>query len=340
MDEAAEWFLRIMDGLSQPGIREWRKWLAKDEANAEAFDRFTELWRTADNIEELPWPSDESLVSDTYNGCEPLPMPSVAEQRSRQRRYSRRAWFGMAASIAVAATVGFLAFDDAGTENSSYRTMTAEHRAISLSDGSTITLGAQSEIVISYSDDVRRVDLRSGEAYFEVAEDIDRPFVVHAGRRTIRVLGTEFGINIGVRDIRVSVAEGQVRVEGPPQPGEDEGFEQRVPVVSNLVEGDVLDFNIEDSAGVVKTVDPKLTKSWLNGWLAYDGITLECVIADVNRYSEKQLIIGDEATKQLEFTGTIFSTDIDNWLDGLEKVFPVTIVPVDGHRMLLIRRRG
>lgn len=336
-EDAADWFLRIQEGFSQTEFREWRRWLAEDEGHAVAFDAISKFWQESDLIDDLPWPSDQELSIDTYDGQSALPITKKSTRRIPRRRRGKWILLAAAASIAAISMLGSLLLQDRGYETSSYQTAIAEHRTIALPDGSSITLGAKSDVIVAYAADVRRLELRSGEAYFKVAKDSSRPFIVAAGSKTVRALGTEFDINIGVRDIKVSVVEGLVRVEGlAPTPGNNVTH-SLVPLVSNLVPGDVLDFNAAGSVGIVREVDPMVTTSWLGGRLAYVGMSLESVIADVNRYSKTKIVFGDESTKQLIFTGTIFSNDIDNWLEGIEKVFPIQLVPVEGHGILLIK---
>lgn len=338
-EAAVAWFLRIQDGFSQSDFRQWRQWLAEDDRHAEAFDTVTAFWQEADQVCDLPWPSGQELQDDTYDPQATLPLPARSHRPMRHRHKGRRLWLAAAASIATVSVIGLMLLQYFDQDHSSYRTATAEHRTIHLQDGSSITLGAESDVVVVYTRHARAIELRSGEAYFKVAKDNTRPFVVAAGTRTVRALGTEFDVNIGVRDIRVSVLEGRVRVEGPPPVIDGSTTQAGVGAVLNLSSGDVLDFNAAGRIGIISKVDPKLSTSWLEGRLAYVGATLESVIADVNRYSENELIIGDEATRQLVFTGTIFSNDIDNWLAGLENVFPLRLVPVDGHGILLIQNR-
>lgn len=338
-EEAVSWLLRIQEGFSQSDFREWRQWLSENDANAAEFDAVSKFWQETELVSDLPWPSDNELAMDTYDGNAALVLPPNSVPRMRRRPGRRNYWLASAASIAAICLIGFGLVQEFDKDIRNYHTTTAEHRSITLDDGSSITLGAESDVVVSYSRDVRQVELHNGEAYFKVAKDTTRPFLVVAGTRTVRAIGTEFNVSIGVRDIRVSVVEGRVRVERISSNPDGGTTELPVAAFSNLSSGEVLDFNAAGSIGIVSEVDPMLSTSWLDGRLAYNRASLESVIADVNRYSNTELIIGDEATKKLVFTGTIFSNDIDNWLDGLERVFPLRLVPVDGHEILLLQHK-
>lgn len=340
IEEAISWLLRIHDGFSQPDFREWREWLNEDPAHADAFDLVGAFWREAELDGDLPWPTESELAADTYDGTTPLPLPDRTLPVSSPRRKWRYAWPAIAASVLVIIAVGFQLFQLAGMRSTRFETTTAQHQTVALQDGSSITLGAESTVMVAFDRHTRHVELQRGAAYFRVEEDVNRPFVVAAGIRTVRALGTEFDINIGVRGIRVAVVEGVVRVEGPTPAAGAAAGSPAVPARLDLGSGDVMDFGARDAAGMVSRIDPRLSTSWLNGRLAYDGVPLETVVADVNRYTESQVIVGDEFTRQLLFTGTIFSDDIDNWLIGLEDAFPLQLVTVDEQTIILIRRRN
>lgn len=88
-----------------------------------------------------------------------------------------------------------------------------QHRLVTLNDGTQIRLNSNSSIEVpeQFPQDIRELTL-TGEAWFSVSEDADRPFIVHANNLTVRVLGTEFNIKIDnhARNIQVAVAEGRV----------------------------------------------------------------------------------------------------------------------------------
>lgn len=336
-EQAVSWFLRIQEGLSQSGFRQWRRWFNEDESHASVFDGVDAFWQTADRMDKLPWPSAEELAADTYDGTDALVLPDKPASTAHPNKGNRGKLMGLAASLFAASLIITAIVQAPRPVSGHIITATAEHKTIDLEDGSIITLGAASEVTFTYTAEERKLELRNGEAHFNVAKDPQRPFTVAAGSRTVQALGTAFEINIGVRDIRVSVLEGRVRVEGPAAISTNPPIDEGANLVSDLATGDVLEFNGSTGAPEISEVDPMLTGSWMHGHLAYIGEPLESVIADVNRYHDTELIIGDQATRDLIFTGTIFADDIQDWLAGLESVFPLRMVPVEGHGILLIQ---
>ena len=93
-----------------------------------------------------------------------------------------------------------------------YATSTGAHRIISLVDQTTVELNTASQMRSTLDASKREVFLDRGEAYFDVAHDSSRPFVVHAGGQEIVVLGTKFAVRVDGAKLTVSVVEGRVRL--------------------------------------------------------------------------------------------------------------------------------
>lgn len=84
---------------------------------------------------------------------------------------------------------------------------------ITLADGTKVFMNAGSQLryPLQFTGDKREVQLQ-GEAYFEVAHNLDKPFVVHSGQQQILVLGTKFNINSFEQIIATTLVQGSVQV--------------------------------------------------------------------------------------------------------------------------------
>ena len=130
---------------------------------------------------------------------------------------------------------------------------------IFLSDGSIIHLNSGSSVsyLKGFNNDKRQIEL-SGEAYFEVAKDINRPFTVIAHGVTTTALGTSFNVNTySKNEVTVSLAEGKVQVEFD---NEYNGFQDQY-----LVAGEQLAYNRD-----LRTIKKSLFNPKINAWK--DGI--------------------------------------------------------------------
>jgi transmembrane sensor len=82
-----------------------------------------------------------------------------------------------------------------------------------LPDGSVVVLGTGADVSVEFSDTIRHVILKRGEAMFDVAKMAGRPFIVRAGGVDVRAVGTQFSVSLNPATVEVLVREGQVAVE-------------------------------------------------------------------------------------------------------------------------------
>ncbi len=225
----------------------------------------------------------------------------------------------------------------------SVTTDVGQHRELTLPDGSTVTVGARSAISAQFSDSTRSIRLDSGEAYFTVAHEDARPFVVRAGEGSITAVGTEFNVQQIAGRVVVTVVEGSVQVASiPATPRTEEIATASTPPratafpVTRVQAGEQLVYG--EALSPVRAVNPATAVTWRAGHLKYLGQPLKYVIPDVQRYSRKRLVIADEAVGQLGFTGTVFEEDVEDWLEGLETSLPIEVVATDDHTVVLKAR--
>ena len=162
-------------------------------------------------------------------------------------------------------------------------TKVGEVRQVALADGSTATINTDSRIQIDFHARERRIALSSGEAWFQVAHDRTRPFIVAAGQVRVRAVGTAFSVRLRNGSADVLVTEGVVETWV-------EGHEAQKVRVAAGFQAQVTDGN----GGVVTTPDAaKITRalSWRGGQLALDGETLDFAVEEINRYNSKKIVV-------------------------------------------------
>ncbi|PWB88421.1 FecR family protein [Methylosinus sporium] len=188
-DAAIEWWVGTKAGFSREERAEFEAWLTADPANALAY---ADIERTYSHVRQ---------VRRARRG-------ELRRRRARGRAILVGAALGAAASLAVYITIDpVLTF-----LRSDFSTGRGEVKILSLADGSNVTLDAGSAIAIRFGADKRRVALLKGEAWFEVANDAARPFVVEADGGTVTALGTTFGVGMGRGGVQIAVGEHAVRV--------------------------------------------------------------------------------------------------------------------------------
>lgn len=137
----------------------------------------------------------------------------------RGMRQTRRRAVGTGISAMLLATLGVGLWQGRGLFPGTaivqhIETQRGEQRAVQLADGSRVELDGATSLDIRIDARTRRVALRRGEAYFDVAHERDRPFVVRAGDSSTKVLGTAFSIDLGQRAVKLVVYRGRVRFGG------------------------------------------------------------------------------------------------------------------------------
>jgi transmembrane sensor len=344
LQAAAEWSAELSSAeISPRRIAQWQQWLAESEAHRDAFDRIQSTLRAIDRSagENIPWPTEDEIASDAYDGSVPVSVWRERSSRIAAGRASRRggvrvdvSWVdvlrrrrgivvGLAASIvvAIAAPIALqlirsTQFEPAVTI---VETQAGENRDVSLDDGSTVSVGARSVLWATLSRDAREVTLERGEAFFRVAKDPARPFTVKIGNTTVAAVGTAFNIRRAGERVVVAVADGVVKVDAPAPQGAS-------PSRAPLGVGQQLSINTTDGSSSMQVVDAGAIAAWRDGLLQYRDEPLPSVIADVTRYSEYDIVIADPAVAELRVTGTVFANDVESWLQSLEAALPVRAI--------------
>jgi transmembrane sensor len=204
-----------------------------------------------------------------------------------------------------------------------------ENRDVQLGDGSIVSAGAQSVLWATLSGDSREVTLERGEAFFRVAKDPARPFLVKIGATTVAAVGTAFNVRRAGERIVVGVSQGIVKVDARVTTAQSAARaqpERTVIRTARLSVGQQLSFDATDGSASIQTVDVIGIAAWREGLLQYRDEPLRSVIADLTRYSAHGIVIANPQIADLRITGTVFANDVDSWLQSLETALPVRVV--------------
>jgi transmembrane sensor len=288
-------------------------WLALSAGNRAAYYRLNAAWLEAGRLQALGTPGTGTAIGSQAD------LPDHAPRTATKTRYA------IAASVLVgliAAATWYLWPDAA-----SYRTEVGGLEAIPLSDGSKVTLNTDTEIRVAVSATERRVELERGEAFFDVARDPTRPFVVRAGNRRVVAIGTQFSVREQGDDVRVVVSEGRVRLET--STGE---------AIAELTAGAIARAR-DDAVMVEEDRLPEIerTLTWRSGQLTFRDTPLAEAVAEFNRYNSRRIVIEDPAVAALEVGGVFRATNVDPFVSLLEEAFPIRVVD-EGDRIVITSR--
>ncbi|MGE0115709.1 MAG: FecR domain-containing protein [Steroidobacteraceae bacterium] len=341
VSEAADWLVRLQeDSVTEAEIAAWLKWCAADSLNLEAFERVQQLY---DQLQSLPSAKKQEFLR--LQRAIVTNDPVSAGWRPMDW-FKERAWTLGAGALAASMTVVVLLMSYNRTpavETVVYQAPRGFQQTVLLADRSRVTLASSSKVLSHFTADHRYIDLREGEAYFEVQHDRARPFVVKAGAITVTAVGTKFNVRrTGLRTI-VAVTEGAVdvttdkdRILSNTDQLQDGGNDLTMPV---RVRAGQQAIEVPEQHGLaVSDANLGMATGWQQGRLEYVMEPLKSVVADVNRYAAHPVVISDPRVGDLVFTGTVFIDRIDDWAMTLPGAFPITsLVAADGTVMLKFR---
>lgn len=327
--QASEWLVLLQSGAVAAEDRErFEEWLREAPGHRRAFTELEQTW------ERLTAMGGRDRACQRAANPDPDVVLKHLDRIGRQRRRPYAAW-AAAAAIVAAATLGALLFLPKESQTL-YRTDIGERQIVSLPDGSTVDLNTDSELLVEYTDDKRYVALRQGEAFFEVARDQGRPFIVAAGPGVVRAVGTEFTVRLKSSElVAVTVTDGIVEVT---QPGlEQPGVSQRSqPSAATLHQGQRAEYDRD--ATRIETVAPQdleRAHAWRKGLLIFVDESLANVIAEVNRYTETRLILADAELGELRLGGTFRAGRVEALINVLEKAFAIRVSRDDPRVVML-----
>lgn len=334
-EAAGDWLARRDSGnWSQKDQANFEAWLNESTRHRVAWLRLENAWESALRLKALGAGirSDRTPAPGQWN-LSPF-FTQSAEAIIRDERKARFRIRALAASLvlAVAAGTAWYLWPAANT----YETPVGGVASLPMADGSKVTLNTNSEIEVAMTGKERRIDLKHGEAFFEVAKDPSRPFVVSVGDKRVVAVGTKFSVRRDIDkntdDIQVIVTEGVVRIESASSKGVENVAAQR------LTAGNVARANRDGLLVQRKQLpDAEEQLSWRSGVLVFRDVTLEEAAAEFNRYNERKIVIENPAVAALGIAGNFRATNVDAFVRLLEQGYPVRIRPQDKEIILTAR---
>lgn len=203
-----------------------------------------------------------------------------------------------------------------------YETQVGSQRKVGLADGSELHLNTDSAVNVRFSERLRRVELERGEAFFQVARDPARPFVVAADRAEARALGTAFSVRRHAQESEVLVTEGRVAVGA----AELKAGQRAILALSG--------------AGAPRVETPGTQEigrrlAWQSGRLEFKRTPLREAVAEFNRYHRQRLVVRDEATGAVSIGGPFEVDNLEGFMRLLDTSFDVVVVSRDADHIVL-----
>lgn len=282
----------IMTGGAADGaqIDAFNAWHAADDRNARVYGELEELTGTIAQLQDLRFSNDL---------LEAIPLAPARSSRPRLEWLTAvpKSALGLAAAVMITTLAVFL-----WSTPETYTSTVGQVRRIALSDGSLLTLGADSEVRVDISSRERDIELTRGQAFFIVHKDPARPFLVKADGGSIRAVGTQFDVVRRPRGVTVTVVEGQVKVRR----SVNDGASTAPALVSA---GEKITFSRKNASIERLAAAADMAVAWQSNRLVYKNEPLLNVVADIDRYVPQRITLGDAELGELEVTAVVDTRD-------------------------------
>lgn len=301
---------RAVDGRTVEDFYAWRR----QPANGAAYARLEELWGKAE-----PLCGDRDIAIALGDALRPR------RWRERLREALRPPLSRPAIASALTVMLIMVAALFWTIRPISYETQVGEQRFVTLEDGSRVRLNTDSRLELRFSKRGRRIDLDRGQAFFEVAHDQSRPFVVRIGNAQVTALGTRFDVRRENGDIRVVLADGSIAVADGNTPGS---------APQRLRSGQAITLT-PGRAAWPEPVDVDAATAWTTGRTIFTDTPLADAVAEVNRYTRRTILLDAPALAQAKVNGAFETGDVAAFVAAVTALFPLqAIAEPDGRTRL------
>jgi transmembrane sensor len=330
MEAAAAWYERLhREAVSEETQCAFAAWMAQSVDRRTAYEAVNKTWTQVQSA-----------------ACDPQILAlrhETALRLTRRASAANNPWRWAAAAVVLIALCGTAAtlggWIDSDRATNRYVTAVGERLAVTLNDGSQVTLDTQSELRVAFTSSERVVRLLRGQAYLKVAKNRARPFVVEVLNRRVVAVGTAFDVRVDGTQVRVAMVEGIVRVERSGDLSDAGKVARAGPAPAlTIAAGEQL---IADTALAdrVSVSDPERSTSWLSGQIVFDNARLADAVVELNRYSNTKMELADPKIGQLHLSGAFALGRPALFIEAVTSYFPVQVVRADDHLVVLSARR-
>jgi transmembrane sensor len=300
--EAGVWVARLHSGepdrAAAAGVRQW---MSAHPMNKRALELCTEMWEESDNLRRI--------------------IPFATHVPAGRRPYARLLIAAGAFALIMSIALWFVSRADVATE-------VGEQRLVTLKDGTRVFLNTATRVAVNYDSSGRFVELKAGEALFEVAKRPNWPFIVKAGDHDIRAFGTSFVVRRDAIQTSVTLVEGTVTVTAdrsvpstrPPDPGIGD---QNSAQAFTLTPGQRLTF----LAGNARLDTPSLDKAtaWRRNQIVLDDTPLSAAVYEMNRYSKFTLVVERPEAQAILVNGLFQTGDSLSFANAVAQTYGLTV---------------
>lgn len=320
-EQAQTWLLCLQSGRATEADAEaFRRWRAADPQHARAFAQARQLWQALGPALQAPVVAVAAPPVAT-----PLPVRHAAATARPRARVDlrRRALLGGAVAAAAVGWVGLRSplglWPEWQALAADYHTATGERRQLQI-QGVAVEMAARTALRLPA--DGHGIELRQGEAQFDLAAAGVRGFAIHAGAALVTPAAAA---RVNVRcidgDTRITCLAGQVQVRrGDRTVLLQPGMQARLDA---------------DRITSVAPVVAERVDAWRQGWLVFDNQPLGEVVDEINRYRTGRIVITGQALAQRRVQARIPIARIDSFVELVRDAYGARVVSMPGGVVLL-----
>lgn len=338
--EAAEWLLVMGDTPSDADRAGFAAWVARSPLHLEELLMAQLVQRELASSAALQAFDLDAVLAQAqamdnvvplYDAPSAVTEARLLERKPAARGRRRRLGWALAAGVAACALLaGSWTLLQPEVPVHQYASAVGEQRSIALADGSMVTLAPASYIAVRFSAGVRDIELRDGEATFDVAHDSSRPFRVHAGDNTVQAVGTRFTVNRLPSGTLVAVSEGKVKVTANSSWLESLWRDDAATLEAGKAKVESLGRPAALSAGEQARIPQgqqamlrmplEVSNEPVDGKrrLSFRNDTLADIVSEFNRYNPRPIVVTDPLIREQRYSGVFHADDADSFLQFLE----------------------
>jgi ferric-dicitrate binding protein FerR (iron transport regulator) len=292
-------------------------WLEEDASNRRYYEELQKTW-------DLTATADTDFIPDTNRNWESFRQKIAVTEETPVRRISPyRNAFRIAATLLLlggAATLYLLNSD----KDITVSTVALEKKEVILPDGSKVFMNQNSQLRYAKNlSGAERAVYLEGEAFFDVAQQEARPFVVYANHTQTQVLGTTFDIKAyEAQPVEVAVLSGKVAVS---RNTEDKSANRLI-----LTTGRKAIFKTDKQMEEIAIADPNLM-AWKENVLRFKNVTIGSTVKTLESYYNVKIVVEDSSVAALDYIGYFSnSPKLEDVLDAVVATAPLTWTKEDG----------
>lgn len=352
--EARQWLIRLDSDtpLNAEDAQALHLWKARSPAHQQELKRLSEFWGDANVLTELSIPLQSKAH---FHGLGPG--QALREWWAGGGGAWRAGALGILSVLVLVFSFKSSLFPPAlDARNAIYATAIGEQRKEVLVDGSVLQINTDSQVQVDYQAGVRKIRLLRGEAHFEVAHNQAWPFEVYAAKGRVKALGTAFSVRVnGDSLLDVIVTDGRVELAAsvyaerpaPALPGQSQAdhppalpsmqTEEPAPslqAVGKLSKGQGVSYSTDREDlnqqsrwenRLLAQAEIERQLAWREGYLVFNGESLQTVVNELNRYMPTTIEIADPALRAMAVGGRFKVGELHALFDVLEHNFGVQV---------------